>query len=139
MKTNETENMRLRILLPTDVLVDTPVHKVIAEAENGSFCLLPHHIDFVSALTPGVLSYWTTANEEEFAAVDEGILVKCAHDVFVSTYNAVQHSNLDHLEGLVRDRFLQLSEHDRRTRSALARLEAGTLRGFHQLQELTFE
>jgi F-type H+-transporting ATPase subunit epsilon len=32
---------------------------VIAEAQNGSFCLLPHHIDFVAALAPGLLAYTT--------------------------------------------------------------------------------
>ena len=37
--------MKLKILIPTEVLVDREVTKVIAEAENGNFCLLPHHIE----------------------------------------------------------------------------------------------
>jgi F-type H+-transporting ATPase subunit epsilon len=35
----------------------------------------------------------------------------------------------------VEERFLELDEHERKTRTALARLEAGTLRGFRELQE----
>ena len=42
--------MHLKVLLPTRVLVDEAVSKVVAEAENGSFGLLPRHVDFVAAL-----------------------------------------------------------------------------------------
>ncbi len=52
--------MRLRVLLPTEVLLDVEVTKVIAEAENGFFCLLPRHVDFVAALVPGILYYTTS-------------------------------------------------------------------------------
>lgn len=127
--------MRLQILLPTEVLVDEEVVKVIAEAENGAFCLLPRHIDFVASLVPGVLCFCAREGKESFAAVDEGLLVKCGSDVFVSTLNGVRGSDLGQLQSLVEERFLELDEHERKVRSALARLEAGTLRGFWELQE----
>ena len=82
--------MKLKILIPTKVLIDCEVTKVIAEAENGHFCLLPHHIDFVAALVPGILSFTTETGEEVFVAVDEGIVVKCDREVLVSTLNAVE-------------------------------------------------
>jgi F-type H+-transporting ATPase subunit epsilon len=128
-------HMRLQVLLPTEVLVDKEVVKIVAEAENGEFCLLPRHIDFVAALVPGVLCFSTREGEEFFAAVDEGILVKCGRDVFVSTLNGVLGTELGQLQSLVDERFLELDEHERKVRSALARLEAGTLRGFWELQE----
>ncbi len=81
--------MKLKTLIPTQVLIDREVPKVIAEAENGNFCLLPHHIDFVAALVPGILSYTSATGEELFVAVDQGILVKCGREVLVSTFNAV--------------------------------------------------
>lgn len=127
--------LRLQVLLPTEILVDEPAVKVLAEAENGSFCLLPRHIDFVAALVPGVLSFVTPAGEETFAAIDEGTLVKCGRDVFVSTLNGVRGTDLERLKALVEERFLALDEHARKARAALARLEAGTLRGFLGLQE----
>jgi F-type H+-transporting ATPase subunit epsilon len=67
--------MKLKVLLPTEILVDQEVTKVIAEAENGSFCLLPRHIDFVAALPPGILIFESAEGHEEFIAVDEGTLV----------------------------------------------------------------
>lgn len=127
--------MHLRVVLPTEVLVDEVVTKVVAEAENGSFCLLPRHIDFVAALVPGVLCFTNGDGAEHFAAVDEGTLVKCGSDVFVSTFNGVRGERLEELERLVEERFIDLDEHERRARTALARLEAGALRGFRELQE----
>lgn len=127
--------MRLRIALPTEVLVDEPTVKVIAEAENGSFCLLPRHIDFVAALVPGVLSFFDQSGHENYVAVDEGTLVKCAADVYVSTLNGVRGTDLEHLQELIQERFIELDEHERKARTALARLEAGTLRAFRELQE----
>ncbi|PLW82558.1 F0F1 ATP synthase subunit epsilon [Kineobactrum sediminis] len=127
--------MRLRILLPTQVLVDASVNKIIAQAEDGDFCLLPRHIDFVSALTPGVLSFRDPSGKESYAAIDEGVLVKCEQNVYVSTLNAVRGENISELQALVEKHFLELDEHERKARTALARLEAGTLRGFRELQE----
>lgn len=132
---SDNDAMHLKVLLPTEVLVDEDVVKVIAEAENGAFCLLPRHIDFVAALTPGVLIFFNGEGKENFAAIDEGVLVKCGRDVFVSTLNGVRGTQLQLLQALVEERFMELDEHERRTRSALARLEAGTLRGFRELQE----
>lgn len=133
--TDPKGRMRLRVLLPTEVLVDEEVFKVIAEAENGSFCLLPRHVDFVTALVPSVLCFYTGEGKENFAAVDQGVLVKCGRNVSVSTLNGVRGSDLEHLQDLIDERFLELDEHERRARTALARLEAGTLRRFREMQE----
>jgi len=51
--------MNLKVLLPSQILVNLEAIKIVAEAENGSFCLLPHHIDFVASLTPGIFAYTT--------------------------------------------------------------------------------
>lgn len=128
-------DMHLKVLLPTETLVDEAVTKVIAEAENGSFCLLPRHIDFIAALVPGVLCFWARDGAENFVALDEGTLVKCGQEVLVSTLNGVRGAELDRLRAMVRERFLALDEHERVARTALARLEAGTIRRFIELEE----
>lgn len=135
MGDGDVNSMQLRVQLPTEVLVDASVTKVIAEAENGEFCLLPRHVDFVASLVPGVLAFYAANGEESFAAVDHGVLVKCGRDVSVSTLNGALGANLDELQTLVEERFLQLDDQDRKARTALGRLEAGTLRGFRELQE----
>lgn len=125
--------MHLILLLPTQVLIDQPVTKVIAEAENGAFCLLPHHIDFLSALIPGILTFQTLEDEEVFVAVDHGILIKCGDEVLVSTPNAFRGSQLEGLRQEVEQQFYALDEQARRTRTAIARMETSLARQFTAL------
>ena len=125
--------MKLKVLLPNEVMVDRRVTKVIAEAENGSFCLLPRHIDFVAALVPGILSFESSSGEEVFLAVDEGILVKCGAEVLVSTRNAVRGADLETLKQTVEKQFRVLDEREKLTRSALAKFEASIMRHFKEL------
>lgn len=125
--------MKLKVLLPAKVLLDQEVTKVIAEAENGSFCILPRHIDFVSSLVPGIMSF-ESGNEEEFLAVDEGILVKWGSDVMVSTKNAVRTKDLGILQQTVKEQFRILDEREKKTRSILAKLEADFVRRFLEME-----
>jgi F-type H+-transporting ATPase subunit epsilon len=127
--------MRLKVILPTEVLLDQQIAKLVAEARNGSFCILPRHVDFVAALVPGVLVYEDAKGAESFLGIDEGTLVKCAGQVLVSVRNAVAGEDLEGLRGVVRRRFLELSDREKSARSALARLEAGVVRRFVELQE----
>jgi F-type H+-transporting ATPase subunit epsilon len=125
--------LKLKILLPSHVFLDEPVQKVIAEAENGHFCLLPRHVDFTAALVPGILSWVTREGDERFAAVDEGVLVKCGAEILVSTRNAVRGSHLGVLKQTVDEVFRHLDEQERKSRSALARMEADFARRFWEL------
>jgi F-type H+-transporting ATPase subunit epsilon len=125
--------MRLKLLLPSHILIDEPVQKIIAEGQDGSFCLEPRHVDFVSALKPGLLQFIAKDGQEVFVAIDEGILVKCADEVMISAYNAVRGDDLATLKDTVEHRFRQLDESERIARSALARLEAGVVRRFIQM------
>lgn len=127
--------MRLKILLPTYVLVDEPATKVIAKARNGYFCLLPRHIDFVASLVPGLFSFVSNQEREEFLAVDEGILIKCGQEVLVSTRNAARGADLGELRITVLEQFAMLDERERLTRSALAKLEADFVRRFIELRK----
>ncbi len=126
--------MNLRILIPTKILIDQEVTKVVAEAEDGSFGILPKHIDFVASLIPGILSF-EGKDGEVFLAVDEGILVKCAGDVMVSTRKAVIGTSLGELKETVEHEFRSLDDQERKTRSILASLEADFTRRFMKMQE----
>jgi len=126
--------MNLKVLLPTKVLVDEDAAKVTAEAANGSFSLLPRHIDFVSALAPGLLSFVNGDEQEEFLALDEAVLVKCGPEVTISAKDGVRGRDLGKLRELVESRFQNLDEQEERSRAALAKLEAGFIRRFLELE-----
>ncbi|MDA8406440.1 MAG: F0F1 ATP synthase subunit epsilon [Deltaproteobacteria bacterium] len=126
--------MRLKVVLPTDIVIDKEVIKVIAEAENGSFCLLPRHIGFVSVLVPGLLSYVCPGGQEEFVAVDKGILVKCGPDVVVSTGQALAGADLGMLKMAIEKKFNMMDERQKKANSAVAKLEANLVRRFLELE-----
>lgn len=127
--------MKLKILLPTEVFLDREVNKVIAEAENGSFCLLPRHVDFVAVLVPGILCFGIDQEKEEFLAVDEGVLVKCGDDVMVSVRNAVRGPELGELRRTIEQQFEALSEQEKKAKTALAKLESDFFQQFLNLEK----
>jgi F-type H+-transporting ATPase subunit epsilon len=127
--------MKLKILLPFQVFAkQTGVSRIVAETRAGSFGLLPHRLDCVAAITPGILIYETEMDGEVYVAVDEGVLVKTGPDVLVSVRRALVGTDLGQLRNAVEQEFLTLDEHEQMVRSVMAKLEAGFLRRFTSFQ-----
>jgi len=123
--------MRLKVLLPYEVFADEAgVSRIVAETSAGSYGLLPHRLDCVAALVPGILIYETGADAEVCLAVDEGVLVKTGADVCISVRRALRGTDLAQLRDAVTQQFEQQDAHDRDLRAAMARLEGGFLRRF---------
>jgi F-type H+-transporting ATPase subunit epsilon len=127
--------MNLKVLLPSQIFAEkNGVLRIIAETREGSFGLLPHRLDCVAALTPGILTFETETEGEVFVAVDEGVLVKTGPDVFVSVRRAHSGMNLDQLIETVEKEFLALDEKEQGIRSVMAKLETGFLHRFAAFQ-----
>jgi F-type H+-transporting ATPase subunit epsilon len=120
--------MHLKVLLPFQVFADrTDVSRIVAETREGSFGLLPHRLDCVAALAPGLLMYETAAGEV-FVAVDEGVLVKTGPNVLVSVRRALGGTDLGQLRDAVKREFLTLDARAKDMRAAMTKLEAGFVR-----------
>lgn len=128
--------MNLKILMPTETVIDQSVEAITAEAQNGSFCLLPRHVDFVAALVPGILSFKPAGGEAVFYAIDRGILVKCGEDVMVSTGNAVRGEKLGRLRKTVEEQFKSIDEGEKKALNAINKIEAGIVRRFLEIQRM---
>ncbi len=121
--------MNLKILLPFQVFAEiTGVSRIVAQTREGSFGLLPHRLDCVAALAPGILIYQTDVNGEVFLAVDEGVLVKTGPDVLVSVRRALRGEDLGQLREAVEREFLTLDEQEQSVRSVLAKMEGDLVR-----------
>ena len=127
--TEKKDILQLKVMEPEKILVKSSVNKVIAEGLNGSFCIKPRHIDFVSALKPGILEYYTDESEQ-FIAVNEGILVKCGQDVLVSVLSGIPGTDLSKLEETVREQFQKSEAINKATGIALKGMEADLLMHF---------
>ncbi len=127
--------MNLKVLLPFQIFVEKAgVSRIIAETRQGAFGLLPHRLDCVAALAPGILIYETDADGEVYLAVDEGVLVKTGPDVRVSVRRALGGTDLGQLRVAVEREFLTLDEHEKSVRSVMAKMESGFIRRFAEFQ-----
>ncbi len=127
--------MKLKVLLPFQVFAEKDdVKRIVAETQRGSFGILPHRLDCVAALAPGILTYETEAEGEAYIAIDEGVLVKAGAEVLVSVRNAILGDALGRLREKVDSEFLNLDERERNARSVLAALETRLIRQLLEFQ-----
>jgi len=123
--------MNLKVLLPFRIFTEkAAVLRLSAETRDGSFGLLPHRLDCVAALVPGILGYETESDGEIFIAVDEGVLVKTGDEVLVSVRRALAGNDLGQLRTAIEQTYLQLDDEARNVRTVMAKLETGFLQRF---------
>ena len=121
--------MNLKVLLPFQVFTEkTGVSRIVAETHEGSFGILPHRLDCVAALAPGILIFEVEADGEAYVAVDEGVLVKTGLEVLVSVRNAISGTDLGQLREAVQREFMHLDEQEKNVRSTLAKMEGDLMR-----------
>lgn len=125
--------MTLKVLLPAEILMQEEVTRIKAEAENGWLGLLPHHVDFVTALKPGILVFEPAGKPEEYLAIDHGILVKCGPEVSISTRSAVRGTNLEQLKAEVIRQFQAVEEREKTALACELKLETELVRGLLEL------
>ena len=121
--------MRIKLILPNKTLLDKEVIKISAPGSEGSFQILPRHIDVAWSLDPGILSI-----EDEdgltYYAIYQGVLVKQGDTVFVSCYQAIEGDSLESLQETVIHNFKSLNEKEKKAREVLLKLESDTIRRF---------
>jgi F-type H+-transporting ATPase subunit epsilon len=108
--------------------VKTGVSRIVAETPEGSFGLLPHRLDCVTALVPGILTYENESEGDICLAIDSGILVKTGLNVLVSVRNAIGGADLGRLREAVEREFLNLSENEQKVQAVLAKMETTFIR-----------
>lgn len=130
----QPDTMTLKILLPYQVFDHlTGVSRIVLETDMGSLGLLPHRLDCVAALVPGLMSYKTKAGEV-YVALDEGVLVKTGLDVSISVHNAIAGTDLGELRLAVEDEFMKLNEQEQLVRSAMSKIESSFINRHQEMQ-----
>ena len=128
--------MNLKVLLPSKIFVEKrDVLRIVAETREGSFGLLPHRLDCVAALAPGILTYETETDGEVFVAIDEGVMVKAGQDVLISVRRAIAGKDLAQLHDAVKQDFLTASNDEKSVHAVMAKMETGFLHRFAILQK----
>ncbi|ACN14449.1 AtpC1 [Desulforapulum autotrophicum HRM2] len=127
--------MQISINLPTSLYFSADkVLKIVAEGMEGYFTLLPNHIDYVSILVPSILTVEIKPDTPVYFAVDHATLVKKGSRVWISTRNVVRGKAYETLAQVVLHQFKEISEMEKKSRTALTGLEYGLLRRFAALK-----
>ena len=127
--------MDLKVLVPFQVFAEKAnVSRIVAETRDGSFGLLPHRLDCVAALAPGILVYETAEEGTAYLAVDEGVLVKAGASVLVSVRRAISGAGLAELHDAVRREFLTLDGSERSVRVAVTKMEGSFMQHLEELK-----
>jgi F-type H+-transporting ATPase subunit epsilon len=129
--------MNLKVLMPFQIFAEkSDVRRIVADTRDGSAGFLPHRLDCVAALEPGILVYDSDSEGVVYVAVDQGIMVKTGLSVMVSVRNAVAVTDLSRMREIVENEFLQIEKSETNARQALAKIESSFIR---QLLEFNHE
>jgi F-type H+-transporting ATPase subunit epsilon len=129
--------MQFILVTPEGIILQENILKITLETLEGYYTLLPRHVDFVSALTAGIVTFLPEYSNEKYAACHQGIVVKKGEKITLSVQNAVLGETLSELQELIKIEFKQKEEQRKQLNTAMARLELGIMRGFKQLRGAT--
>lgn len=121
--------MNLTIYMPSDIFLDTSVTRIVGEGPAGAFGILPRHIDFVTALVPGIMKCQLASGKAAFLALKGGVLIKQQDRVDVATPLAVS-GELGFLKETVDRMVNEMDDREKQAQTAVARMEAGFIRRF---------
>lgn len=118
--------MKLRIVTPLSIVVDTDIDSLRAEDASGSFGIMPGHAPFLTALTICIVS-WRQAGSEHFCAVRGGVLT-VAGGIAIATREAVTGDDLATLDADVLAQFRSDADAELVERSAATELQLNVIR-----------
>lgn len=120
-------SLEVRVVVPDRSIVSLECEKVLAEGLQGYFCLMPRHVDHVTALVPGIMKLTEAGGRERYLAVEEGTLVKRGRLVIVSVRGAVE-GELGQLRLAVLENTRRVDDTEQKAKLALNHLEASLVR-----------
>ncbi|MFH0809149.1 MAG: F0F1 ATP synthase subunit epsilon [Pseudomonadota bacterium] len=119
--------LRLRVITPTEVVLDDDVVSVVAEDASGAFGIWARHEVMAAVLVPGIMRCRTAAGKTMFIAVDRGVLEKEGGLLRVAVRRAVVSEDYRQLEDLLRRRLAQTEESEAAARDAFSRLSLSVM------------
>lgn len=128
------DTITLDIILPYQQFMHhSDVTGIIAETDRGSFGLLPHRLDCVATISPGIVVFRTKSVNEIWVAVDNGFLLKTGLAVTISVRNAFSGPDPVNLKRIVRNEFSVISDIDKKVKTIMLKLENNLIQSIMEL------
>lgn len=127
--------MELQVITPTEIILSCPIQKITIEGIDGFRTLLPKHMDFITALKAGIMTYISDDNGTRYVACNQGLCVKCGDKVSITTPWAVISDDLNNLQHHIKQAFQEMEQERKEVGVSMARLEIGLTKGLMQLRQ----
>ena len=90
--------IELKIYSPTEILFEGNIKKINFQGKEGFLTILPNHIDYVSSFDTTIINLIDENNKEFFLALGNGVLVKYADRVRITSYKGIMAESLEKLD-----------------------------------------
>jgi len=127
--------VKIRILTPSEVVLDQEVEHVTVEDATGSLGIRPNHATLVTALVPGIVCARAAGGSETYVAVNAGLMLVDGDVVEIVSRQAVRGSDMLQLEQNVVAGFEKEVDEDRANRVAFEKLRLSFLRGVVEMDK----
>jgi alternate F1F0 ATPase F1 subunit epsilon len=125
--------MNLTVATPFSIILSGSTDKINIPTTYGEWCLLPRHADCMLTLVAGVMTYEDGA-QTCAVALNGGACIKTGSEVAIATNRAVTSHQLADLSHAVTEQFRREAEEERRTQTAMAKVEIGLIRRLLELE-----
>jgi F-type H+-transporting ATPase subunit epsilon len=128
------DQLDFEILVPDGIVARLPVLSLEAADASGRFGIWPNHAPFFTVLAPCVLIYRATDGQEEYAAVDGGVLLVEGGRASIASREAFTSPRLDEVAGKAAALLAERRAQERLANSAFAQLEASLARQIGKME-----
>lgn len=132
-----TDLLDLEILVPDGLVAQRSVSSLEAADASGRFGIWPNHEPFFTVLAPCVLMFRRAGGQEEYAAVDGGVLLVEMAKASIVSREALVSQRLDDVAQKAAALLAARRAQERSATSAFAQLEAALARQVGQLEQKT--
>ncbi|WP_197060084.1 F0F1 ATP synthase subunit epsilon [Sporocytophaga myxococcoides] len=124
-------HMHLKILLPFKIYAEIKdVRSLVVETTDGQYGYLPHRLDCVAIVVPGILFYKSDSQGSVYLATDEGVLRKTGKNVYLSVRDVIGGVELGELYKKIESEFLTLDEQEKEYKRTIALLESNFIKKY---------
>ena len=127
--------MKLRVLTPTEVVLEDDVVHVSVEDPTGSLGFRAGHAPLVTPLVRGILTARSADGRERYVALDGGVAIVGNDVVEIASRQAVESDDLDHLERNVVSEFARQAQQDQANFVAFEKMRLSFMRRLLELEK----
>lgn len=95
--------LNLRIYTPEKLFLEKEILKITLNGKEGSFSILPKHVDYISSFDDCIMRYTETSNKASFLATNQGIITKIGRNIEISTFHVIIGNSLMELKNNINE------------------------------------